>query len=128
MAIATHQSIHVKEIPVEFSLKNILSNHSINLVGIEDFINTKHSFKLWSLYIPPSSNLSTSLLNNIFQLIGPNSILGGDIIGHHPAWDNNNNINYRGESIYSSFINYNVNCLNSGVQTRVNRPLSLTLP
>ena len=121
VAIAAHQSIHIKTIPIDNPLKHNLLCQSIDLVGIEAFINSKNSLSLWSLYIPPSSNPSTSLLNSIFQLIGTNSILGGDVNGHHLTWDNNN-LNHRGDSIYSSFSNLNLYSLNTGVATRVNRP------
>jgi exonuclease III len=122
VAIAAHQSIQIKEIPITIPLKNHLSCHSIDLVGIEAFINSNRSLILWSLYIPPSSNPSMSLLNYIFQLIGPNSILGGDVNGHHPLWDNNNCHNHRGDCIHASLSNLNLCCLNSGAPTRVNRP------
>jgi hypothetical protein len=91
------------------------------LVGIEAFINSNNYLFLWSLYIPPSSNPSTALLNSIFQLLGTNSILGGDVNGHHPTWDNNNHLNHRGDIIYTSFSNFNLYSLNSGAATRVNR-------
>ncbi|KAL5239738.1 hypothetical protein ACI65C_007148 [Semiaphis heraclei] len=122
VAIAAHQSIHIKTLPIDNLLKNNLLCQSIDLVGIEAFINSNYSLFLWSLYIPPSSNPSTALLNSIFQLIGTNSILGGDVNGHHPTWDNNNNLNHRGDSIYNTFSNLNLYCLNSGAATRVNRP------
>ena len=122
VAIAAHQSIHIKMIPIDNLLKHSLLCQSIDLVGIEAFTNSNNSLFLWSLYIPPSSNPPTALLNSIFQLIGTNSILGGDVNGHHPTWDNNNNINHRGDSIYSSLSNLNLCSLNTGVATRVNRP------
>jgi len=122
VAIAAYQSIHIKTLPIDNLLKNNLLCQSIDLVGIEAFINSNNSLFLWSLYIPPSSNPSTTLLNNIFQLIGTNSILGGDVNGHHPTWDNNNSLNHRGDIIHTSFSNLNLYCLNTGAATRVNRP------
>jgi exonuclease III len=122
VAIAAHRSIQIKKISVDNSLSINLSRQSIDLVDIEAFSNTKNSLKLWSLYIPPSSNLPIRLLNEIFQLIDPMSILGGDLNGHHPSWDNNNNLNHRGDIIFSALNNFNLCCLNSGVPTRINRP------
>jgi hypothetical protein len=58
VAIATHHSIQIKKISVNNSLNINLSRQSIDLVGIEAFINTKHSIQLWSLYIPLSFNPS----------------------------------------------------------------------
>jgi hypothetical protein len=84
VAIVTHRSIQIKKISVDNYLNINLSRQSINLVGIEAIINTKHSLKLWSLYIPPSSYPPIGLLNDIFQLIDPLCILGSNLNGHHP--------------------------------------------
>jgi hypothetical protein len=123
VANAAHQSIRIKTLPIDNLLRNNLLCQSIDLVGIETFINSSNSLFLWSLYIALSSNPSTALLNCIFWLIGINSILGDDVNGHHLTWNNNNNLNHRGDSIYTSFSYLNLYSLNSGASTRVNHPV-----
>jgi hypothetical protein len=83
-------------------------SQSIDFVGIEAFINSEHSLRLWSLYISPASNPSTALFNTLFQFIGHNSILEDDVNGYHPIWDINNSLNHRSDIFFSSLINFYV--------------------
>lgn len=116
-AIAAHRSIHIKEISVENTLRVNLVSQPIDFVQIEAFINSEHFLKLWSLYIPPSSNPFAALLNNLFQFIGQNSILGGDVNGYDPTWNIINSLNHRGDIVFFSFNNFNLCCLSSGALT-----------
>lgn len=114
-------SVHQNQkIPIDLTLKNNLIHHSIGLVDIFAFINSNNPLKLWSLCIPPSSNPPSSLIDNIFQLVGNSSILGGNNNGHRPAWDKSNNQNHRGNiiPIHSSISNDGLSILNSSVPTR----------
>lgn len=63
------QSIKFNPIPFDPLLNNSLLHYSIDLVGIEDFINHNNPLKLWSLYIPPSSNPLDSLIEIIFSCL-----------------------------------------------------------
>lgn len=66
VAIASHLSIQLKEIPIDPSLKNNLIHHSIDLVGIEAFINSYNPVRLWSWYISLSANPPSFLIDNNF--------------------------------------------------------------
>ena len=67
-AIAILKGFQSRAIALPLSLSTLLLQHNINLVGVELFDSrlVTRSLSLWSIYIPPSSNLSCAILDRIF--------------------------------------------------------------
>ena len=81
-AIAILKGFQSRAIALPLSLSTLLLQHNINLVGVELFDSrlVTRSLSLWSIYIPPSSNLSSSILDRIFSFLSSNFLISTVII------------------------------------------------
>jgi len=119
--IAVHESIIFRVLTLDPNIVFSLQQNNIDLVDIEIFINTVNKMDVWSCYIPSNSNVLLRMLSNIFDNLTSNCIFGGDLNGHHYCWGSDN-IDHRGNLIFSALADHNLCILNDGSPTRVNRP------
>ena len=123
-AIVVHNSLKVKQIPIDAATKSNLINHKIDLLGVEIVSSdSQPPLGLWSCYIPSSSNIPTQLFQNICSMISMNSLLCGDFNSFHPAWGSNS-MSHRGNLLYNTFNSFGLCLLNDGSPTHVGRPNS----
>lgn len=108
-------------IKINSTLLQSLNQNNINLIGIEIFVNTKNKLYLWYYYILPHSNISQILLESMFDLLSSNSILGGDLNGHHPCWSSSR-VDHQGHLILSSITAHGPCVLNNCSSTQLDRP------
>jgi len=120
VAIAVRRDCQVTNIIINNVLMDQLENIDINLVGVE--ILTPFPLQIYSIYIPPHSNITSNIMGEIFNLVRlTNAIIAGDINGHYSAWGSST-CNHRGNLIYSCLSPLNLCLLNNGSHTRINRP------
>jgi len=86
VAIVIHNSLKSKLIPIDITTRNRYVTHKIDILGVEILSeDSSSSLKVWSSYIPSSSNVPTNLWQDIFNLASHNTLLGGDFNVFHPA-------------------------------------------
>jgi hypothetical protein len=86
-AIAAHTSFNVSLIEINPSLKQLLLENNIDLIGkkianIDGLPNTS----FWSCYSPNDSPIPPEVWLSLFRLAEHNSFFTGDLNAHHPAW------------------------------------------
>jgi len=87
VAIAVHNSLKSKQIPLDVATRNSFTHNKIDIIGIEvHLVNSHPPLKFWSCYIPSNSNVPSNLWRELFNLISHNTLLGGDFNTFHPAW------------------------------------------
>ena len=85
VAIAIHNSFKSKLKPIDMTTKNSLIRFKIDLIGIEiSKTDLPFPLKVWSCYIPSSSNVPSNLWLILFKLVTQNSLLCGDFNAFHP--------------------------------------------
>lgn len=85
VAIVSHRSMNCRRIVLNDNFNHILERFSIDLVGVEVEISNR-KFEFWSIYIPPSANRCSDIINYIYSFATRLSIIGGDFNGYYPAW------------------------------------------
>ena len=96
-------------------------NGHCNRDGIESLsVSIAQSKRRWlhlhNLYLPPRGDIDLSWIP-----VEENSIFAGDFNGHAKIWDDIQPTDDRGESIVSWMLEKNLQCLNDGSPTRINR-------
>jgi exonuclease III len=136
VAIAAHTSLNVSLIEINPSLKQLLLENNIDLIGIKIAnIDGLPNTSFWSCYSPNDSLITPEVWLSLFQLAEHNSFFTGDLNAHHPAWGFITPAR-RGDLIYDALNSVNLNIPNNGSPTHVGRPnstnscidLSLTTP
>jgi len=77
VSIISRHSVNTRRIELNKLFIQSLHFYSVDLIGIKDIFNNK-KFKLLSIYIPPSSNPSSEILDSIFAFPSRSSITGCD--------------------------------------------------
>lgn len=117
VAILVKNHIFSKQINFHFSLGPVEAVQAEILIN-----NVKYTFL--SLYIPPNlnSNAIKPHLKAIFDNLNncSNTIVGGDLNGQHPIWDNSNRINSRGYLLAELITQSHLHIINTGEMTRLN--------
>ena len=96
-------------------------NGHCNRAGVELLSVCIHlSGKKWltinNLYLPPKGQADLSWIP-----VNPDSLFAGDLNGHSKIWDDTQPTDDRGEHIVDWMLNNNLNCINDGTPTRINR-------
>jgi len=124
VAIVIHNSLKSKLIPIDIPTRNRYITHNIDILGVEILSAYSSSpLKVWSCYIPSSSNVPTNLWLDIFNLASPNTLIGGDFNALHPAWGSSS-VSRRGTQIYDTIDSLGLCVLNDGNPTHIGRPNS----
>ena len=103
-----------KLIPIDIATRNRFINHKINIIGVEIFLSDLYpSLKVWSCYIPSSSNILANLWQDLFVPVSHNTLLVGDLNAYHPAWGSDS-MSSRGDQIYDSINSLGLCIMNDG--------------
>jgi len=103
-AIAIKNSVNFRKLDINPNLSQSLADHNINLVGVKILSKYDQTLDIWSCYIPPYSNISQLILNDIFNVMSNYCIFGDDLNGHHSCWSSNRN-DHQGCIIHSTIEN-----------------------
>lgn len=90
----------ISKTSIPFSLIDNLTN--FNRIGIEGVsFQTKDATKisLFSIYAPPSSNISRSKWSTLFENLPRNSIIADDFNSHHALWGSTSDIRFGTELV-----------------------------
>ncbi|KAL4121228.1 hypothetical protein QTP88_013784 [Uroleucon formosanum] len=93
-----------------------------DIIGVEVVLSDSSSpLKVWSCYLPSSSNIPVNLWQDLFTIVTQNTLLCGDFNAFHPAWGSDLS-SHRGNLIYNTINSLDLCILNDGSPTHVGRP------
>lgn len=103
------------------SVKITQASHSIRNSEIETLVlkvlNVTGLKNIIIIYCPPSARTTQQDWSHIFELYTSETIIVGDMNGHHTLWSGKND--KRGEYIYQAMFDNDYICLNDGNHTRI---------
>jgi len=122
VAIVIHKSLKSKLILIDPVTRNRFNNLKDDIIGAEIILSeSSPPLKLWSCYLPSSSNIPVNILQDLCTFDSHNTLLCGDFNAFHPAWSSNS-VSRRGNLIYSTLNSLGLCILNDGSPTHIGRP------
>jgi len=86
VAIVIHKSLKSKIIPIDPVIRSRFNNLKVDIIGVEIILSESYPLlKVWSCYLPSSSNIPINILQDLCTFVSHNTLLCGNFNAFHSA-------------------------------------------